>query len=77
MTERSKELKDRKRPIVGWEDSVLIERHGECKGMFLIWAHTKHLDTAGMYHVGGEPIFRPAICAWEAWKAAWELRSAK
>jgi hypothetical protein len=39
--------------------------------MACAWARTTTLDTCGMHD--GEPIFRPAICAWEAWKAAWNL----
>jgi hypothetical protein len=52
-------------------EKFLLDRHGECKGRFMIWARTTTLDTCGMHE--GEPVFRPAICAWEAWKAAWNL----
>lgn len=45
----------------------------ECKVQFILWARGTWLDVAGIYD--GEPVFRPAICAWEAWKAAWALRS--
>ena len=45
----------------------------ECKVQFILWANTTYLDIAGMRQ-GGEPVFRPAICAWEGWKAAWAMR---
>lgn len=52
----------------------LREKHGgdECKVQFIIWARGTWLDVAGIHT--GEPVFRPAICAWEAWKSAWALR---
>lgn len=40
----------------------------ECKLQFILWAEGTSLDIGGIHH--GEPVFRPAICAWEAWKAA-------
>jgi hypothetical protein len=45
----------------------------ECKVQFILWADGTWLDVAGIHK--GEPVFRPAICAWEAWKAAWSLRN--
>ena len=51
----------------------LRQRHSgdECKVQFIIWANKTWLDVAGIHN--SEPVFRPAICAWEAWKAAWAL----
>ena len=46
----------------------------ECKVEFIIWAEGTSLDLSGIHT--GEPIFRPAICAWEGWKAAWNLKNA-
>lgn len=43
----------------------------ECKLQFVIWAYGTHLDIAGIYT--GEPLFRPAACAWAAWQGAWKL----
>lgn len=45
----------------------------ECKLQFVLWSRGTWLDIAGIYQDG--PVFRPAACAWEAWKAAWALRS--
>lgn len=51
--------------------------HGmdDCRFKFIVWAekHT-HLDLCGMYGGDLEPVFRPAVCAWEGWKAAWADR---
>lgn len=44
----------------------------ECKVQFILWANKTWLDVAGIHT--GDPVFRPALCAWEAWKAAWALR---
>lgn len=43
----------------------------ECKFQFIVWAEGTRLDVSGI--LKGEPIFRPAVCAWEAWKGAWAL----
>jgi len=43
-----------------------------CKVEFIVWAENTSLDILGIH--GGEPVFRPAICAWEAWKACWSAR---
>lgn len=45
----------------------------ECKLQFLLWARGTWLEV----HFGKDdaPVFRPAACAWEAWKAAWSLKS--
>jgi len=43
----------------------------ECKLQFILWAEGTSLDISGIHY--GEPVFRPAICAWEAWKGAWNL----
>ena len=45
----------------------------ECKFQFMLWAEGTSLDVSGIHD--GDPVFRPAICAWEAWKAAWSLLS--
>ena len=57
--------------------AMLRERFGddECRVQFVLWADNMHLDVAGIYSKDGEPVFRPAVCAWEAWKAAWALKT--
>lgn len=47
----------------------------ECKVQFVLWAENFHIDLAGIWSKDGEPFFRPAVCAWEAWKAAWALKT--
>ena len=49
----------------------------ECRASFITWAKgDTWLDICGMFpYPTGEPVFRPAICAWEAWKAAWVAKS--
>lgn len=71
---RTKTLKSRKPPTPE-RLKVLrrCSRGDECKFQFMVWAEGTSLDVAGIH--GGEPVFRPAICAWEAWKAAWEIRA--
>lgn len=68
-TARTKHLKKRK--PVSPERAEQIRRYvnDECKAAFIIWAEGTSLDVGGI--LDGEPVFRPAICAWEAWKAAW------
>lgn len=44
----------------------------ECKLQFLLWAEGTWLEV--YFNEDGTPCYRPAICAWEAWKAAWSLR---
>ncbi|GAB3358915.1 MULTISPECIES: hypothetical protein [Giesbergeria] len=70
-----KKLKFWKKPIT--EDRVAVLRRGsngdECKFQFMLWADGTSLDISGIH--GGEPVFRPAICAWEAWKGVWALMS--
>ena len=58
---------------------MLREEFGsnECKVQFVLWADNMDLDLAGIYSTDGEPFFRSAICAWEAWKAAWALNPPK
>lgn len=45
----------------------------ECKLQFLIWADGTWMDA--YFADDGIPIYRPAIYAWEAWKAAWNLKN--
>jgi hypothetical protein len=45
----------------------------ECRLQFKLWADGTRLNVSGFW-LDSDPIYRPAICAWEAWKAAWELR---
>lgn len=72
---RDKKLKFRRKPIA--EDRIAVLRRGsngdECKFQFMLWADGTSLDISGIR--SGEPVFRPAICAWEAWKGAWALMS--
>lgn len=49
----------------------------ECKLQFVLWADGVHLDLCGIWGKDTEPFFRPAICAWEGWKAAWSLKMPK
>lgn len=71
---KDQSLKDKKRKInPHYEAWLRTNIKDDCKVQFIIWAETKHLDTSGIEGPSG-PVFRPAICAWEGWKAAWELR---
>ena len=75
MSERTKTLKFKKKPVAPERVEFLRERFkDECRVQFVVWAEGTSLDATGMWN-GGEPVFRPAICAWEAWKAAWSLLS--
>lgn len=75
-------MKDKKLKTKAWAKAphrervaMLRERFGddECRVQFVLWADNMHLDVSGIWNKDGEPVFRPAVCAWEAWKAAWEL----
>lgn len=44
----------------------------ECKFQFLVWAESTWLEV--FFGDDGEPVFRPAIYAWHAWKAAWAVK---
>jgi hypothetical protein len=74
MKQRTKDLKYKKKAVTD-ETVQAIRDHfqDECKAQFFIWAESTSLDTGGIWN--GEPVFRPAICAWEAWQAAWRLLS--
>jgi len=72
MKERTKALKFKKKPVT--DDRIAYLRRNlkdECKVQFMAWAESTSLDTSGIFN--GEPVFRPAICAWEAWQAAWRI----
>jgi hypothetical protein len=77
-------MKDKKLKAKAWAHAPHPERvaklredfgGNECKVQFVLWADNMHLDVAGIYSKDGEPVFRPAVCAWEAWKAAWVLKT--
>ena len=73
---RDKTLKSKNAKATPSSVEHWIERiDDECKAQFIRWATGKHIDISGIYR--GEPVFRPAICEWEAWKAAWALKSKK
>jgi len=71
-TKRTKNLKYKKREPNPAREEYLRElfHQNECKLQFVLWSDWNSLDVSGIYE--GEPVFRPAICAWEAWKAAWQ-----
>ena len=69
---KTKTLKFKRRPLTDKrriEITNWLKDQGDCKLHFVLWAETTCLDISGIY--AGEPVFRPAICGWEAWKAAW------
>lgn len=77
-------MKDKKLKLKAWVHEptperieMLRERFGddECRVQFVLWSDGVHLDVAGIWSKDGEPAFRPAACAWEAWKAAWALKT--
>jgi len=53
---------------------AIIRGADECKTAFILWARGTSLDVSGIW--GDGPVFRPAICAWAAWQAAWRLNPA-
>lgn len=67
-------LKFNRKPVTDERIVELRKRmKDECRVQFVVWAESTSLDIFGIYN--GEPVFRPAICAWEAWKAAWSILS--
>ena len=77
-------MKDKKLKTKTWAHAPSPERvkmlrerfeGDERKVQFVLWADNMHLDVAGIYSKDGGPVFRPAVCAWEAWKAAWALKT--